>query len=143
MSSTKHVIVQLRPDLRVGRRRASPEHATHASIVAFHRFAVDPDDAILLSIPNGGKRPIKTAAAIKAEGAMEGASDLMLVGPGFVEFLEVKVEKSVTTERSYQSKAQKDFEAKVTKFGHVYTVIRSIDDYRAVLERRKVPHRAH
>lgn len=55
-------------------------------------------------------------------GLRPGVSDLVVVMPGRVVFLEVKAADGE------QSKAQKQFEAKVTALGFEYRVVRSVED---------------
>lgn len=132
----------IKPELRARKRRADPEHKIQAAIVRFHRYAVDSADAILFSVPNGGKRGKVTAAKMHAEGALPGASDLILVTKDAVDFLEVKIPSGPGIRAGTQSKEQLQFEQNVLRLGHPYTVIRSIDDYKDILAKRGVPVRA-
>ena len=56
----------------------------------------------IFAIPNGGKRSIKTAVQLKAEGVKKGVPDLFI--PEFKIFIEMKKKKGGTT-----TKEQKDW----------------------------------
>jgi len=143
MSSRKSAKVPglvLRSDLKIRRRASNPEHKVQAAIVAYHRAAVDHSSAMLFAVPNAGKRRGKTGAVMVAEGLTAGVSDLILVTRGFVDFLEVKLPKAPGQAATHQSAEQLAFEAEVTSLGHNYAIIRSIDDYKAILASRGVRH---
>ena len=63
-----------------GRRQAHPEHDEQVKLVQWARANAErwPDLRLLYSIPNGGFRAKRTAALIKAEGALAGVPDLFL-----------------------------------------------------------------
>ena len=75
------------------------------------------------AVPNGGLRNIRVASALKAEGALAGVSDLILVLPKRIVFVEVKNGK-----KGVQSDAQKEFQNTVERLGFEYYVWRNIDD---------------
>ena len=75
------------------------------------------------SVPNGGLRNIRVAQALKAEGALPGVSDLILVLPKRIVFVEIKNGK-----KGVQSDAQKEFQNTVERLGFEYFVWRTIDD---------------
>ena len=75
------------------------------------------------SVPNGGLRNIKVAKALKAEGALAGVSDLIIVQPNKVIFVELKNGKE-----GHQSDSQKTFQSIVEGFGFQYLVWRTSDD---------------
>lgn len=58
------------------------EHDEQAQFVRMIEAAYPPGVAMLLfAIPNGGRRPIKTACDLKAEGVRPGVPDLFLAYP--------------------------------------------------------------
>lgn len=58
------------------------EHDEQAQFVRMVEAAYPPGVAMLLfAIPNGGRRPIKTACDLKAEGVRPGVPDLFLAYP--------------------------------------------------------------
>ena len=75
------------------------------------------------SVPNGGLRNIRVARALKAEGALSGVSDLIIIIPNQVIFVELKNGKE-----GRQSDSQKEFQTKVEGFGFKYLLWRNLDD---------------
>lgn len=80
------------------------------------------------SCPNelAGKDP-KRMRHFVAMGLRSGVSDLILLLPGRVIFMEVK------TSTGRQSDNQKKFEKKVTELGFEYFLVRSVDEVREIL----------
>ena len=77
-----------------------------------------------LMIPNdaAGKISPKQAGRLKSMGLRAGASDLLVILPGRVIFMEVK------TPTGRQSPAQKNFQSIVEGLGHQYALVRSVDE---------------
>lgn len=72
-------------------------------------------------------------------GVLAGASDLLLITKGAVDFIELKLKKGLLVEKeTKQSDSQEAFEAGVTRLGHTYTVVRSIEEYIKILDSRGV-----
>ncbi|HSW63606.1 MAG TPA: VRR-NUC domain-containing protein [Dissulfurispiraceae bacterium] len=93
--------------------------------LSLHRiycFAVSNE---LLGNSRGAARKM---AIFKAMGLRSGVSDLVVVLPGRVIFLEVKT----TTGR--QSPAQKNFQSIVEGLGHQYALVRSVDEALAAVK---------
>ena len=106
---------------------------------------------LLVHIPNEGRRTIKVingrpvcigGAKLKAEGLVKGAADLVLFIPNKYFHglcLETKVELfdySTGKERktkTYQSPAQKEWQALVESQGYRYEVYRNIDEFRKIV----------
>ncbi len=82
------------------------------------------------SVPNellgSSKGAARKMAIFKAMGLRPGVSDLVVVLPHRVIFLEVK------TPTGRQSPAQKVFQSIVQALGHQYTLVRSVDEALAV-----------
>lgn len=78
---------------------------------------------IILSIPNGGSRNVIEASNLKKEGALAGASDLMVVAERRVLFVEMKRPKG------RQQRTQKEFQHRVEMLGHTYVICYSLDDF--------------
>lgn len=65
----------------------------------------------------------------KATGLVAGVSDLIVITPsGKLLFIELKTEKGV------QSQVQKDFEQRVTALGFAYHLIRSLTEFKSLLD---------
>ena len=91
-----------------------------------------PQYALLLHhSPNGGFRNAREAARFKAMGTRAGVSDLILFLPrkGYHGLcIEMKTDKGT------QSKAQKEWQAKVEAQGYKYVVCRSIDEFVSIMD---------
>lgn len=79
-------------------------------------------------MPNGGYRTKTEAMKMKATGLVAGVSDLIIVQPNRVIFLELK------DTNGRQSNEQKSFQEKVTALGFEYWLIRSLEEFKAKLE---------
>jgi len=93
-------------------------------------FSYQYSDYVLLSIPNGGKRNIREAQIMKAEGLLAGAADLFLAKSNnkyFGLFIEMKFGKGKQTE------SQKLFEKNVTANGYQYLICRSFEEFMNVI----------
>lgn len=77
----------------------------------------------IFSVPNGGTRSKREAMTFKATGLVAGVSDLIVVQPNRIIFIEVKIDKGV------QSDKQKEFEKTVKELGFQYYVVRSLDEF--------------
>ena len=101
------------------------EDRLQAAIVAYLRTVMV--EGIVFSIPNGGLRSKAIAAKMKWTGALAGVSDLVVVAPSVIGFIEVKTDKGVL------SKPQKWFRDFVLSNGFHWCVLRSIEDARSML----------
>jgi hypothetical protein len=73
-------------------------------------------------VPNEGRRTRWESMQFKINGGRPGVSDLVLILPQRIVFIELKTEKGT------QSTAQKEFQRIVELNGHRYEIWRSIDD---------------
>jgi len=117
------------------KKRKNLESSMQIACVKWFRYQLPEFSGLLFSIPNGGKRNVVTASILKAEGAMSGVPDLFLSLPKLDSdmvwthglYLELK------TDKGKQSDSQKDFMLRVRVHGYRYEVIRSIDEFRAIV----------
>ena len=72
----------------------------------------------VFSVPNGGSRNVIEAANLKAQGVMAGVSDLILLLPHKVYFIELKNPNG----KGRQSPAQREFEDNVRAYGQEYLI---------------------
>ena len=94
----------------------------------FHNEYQIQGNGFLFSVPTGGTRNKIEAMKLKATGLTAGVADLIICLPfGRVLFVELK------TDTGTQSDAQKTFESKVTKLGHDYFLIRSLDQFKTLI----------
>lgn len=102
------------------------EHAAQAAVVSWARLmeGVWPELGLLYAIPNGGRRTISVARAMKAEGVRPGMPDLHLpvARPGYIGFwLEMK---SAT---GSASRVQRGVHERLRETGHLVVVRRDVE----------------
>ncbi len=84
---------------------------------------------IIMSIPNGGSRNKIEAANLRREGALAGASDLVVIATKAVLFVEIK------RKNGRQQASQKLFQQNVERLGHEYKICRSLKNFQLSIER--------
>lgn len=115
-----------RPGAKKYRDTAS-EHSLQATVIDYLKLH-GRYEMFWFSIPNAGRRGHWVAQQMKAEGLTAGAPDLCILLPqGRVLWLELK------TATGRQSPAQLAFQSFCYAQGHIYRVIRSVDDVTALL----------
>lgn len=67
--------------------------------------------------------------SMKSTGLLDGASDNIIIAHEKVAFVEFKIGSNT------QQPNQKDFESRVTKLGHAYVVIRTIEDFKEFVKK--------
>ena len=75
----------------------------------------------LIAIPNGGKRKLKEAARMKAQGVKAGVSDLFLALPANGAcglWIELKAPKTTTTKAGKPSQSQIDWLERMSQVGY-------------------------
>lgn len=81
---------------------------------------------LLFHVPNGGSRNAREGANLKKQGVVAGVADLLLLLPrkGFgCLCVEMK------TAKGSQSTLQREWGGKVSKYGNLYVVCRSVDEF--------------
>ena len=78
---------------------------------------------LIFSVPNE-RADFREIARLKSTGLLSGASDMILVMPNEVVFVEVKDEKGK------QSDNQLKFEGKIKSIGHRYILVRSLEEFK-------------
>lgn len=79
---------------------------------------------LIFSVPNGGTRNKLEAIKLKLTGMKAGVSDLIVILPNKILFVELKTLKGT------QSDKQKDFERAVVDLGFDYLLIRSLHEFK-------------
>ncbi|MEL6140404.1 MAG: VRR-NUC domain-containing protein [Bacteroidota bacterium] len=106
------------------------EHHLQSACVRWFRLQYPKLANLLISIPNGVKlsNGKKAWGKLKAEGAVAGASDLLLLrSNGKYGYLAIEMK----TEKGRQSKSQKVFEQAVNGHGNgLYVIARSYEEFR-------------
>ena len=106
------------------------EHNIQVSCVQWFRYVHSSLSPLLFSVPNGGQRNVIVAAKLKAEGALAGVSDLLLLVPNndyHALCIEMKSAKGRQTEN------QKAWQKEVEKQGYKYAVCRSLDEFMNII----------
>lgn len=81
---------------------------------------------IIFSVPNDSINAIETKRKLNT-GLLKGASDLIVILPNKILFVEVKTEKGV------QSDMQKDFDKRVNTLGFDYYIVRNLDQFKTLI----------
>jgi len=104
------------------------EHQTQTACVNWFRYVYD--DAVIFAVPNGGRRDKVTGGKLKAEGAVAGVADLVILSSVGTIFIEMK------TRTGTQSPSQKAFQKRVEALGYRYFVCRSFEEFQTTVEGR-------
>lgn len=86
---------------------------------------------VLISVPNGGKRNVITASILKAEGAISGVSDLLLLKSNSKYgclCIEIKKPKGI------QSDNQKEWQKVMESVGNKYVICHSLNEFMMEIE---------
>lgn len=86
---------------------------------------------MVFSIPNDSSNFMETKRKVNT-GLLRGVSDLILIIPNKIIFVELK------RENGKQSEAQKEFEARVTALGFEYYLIRSLIKFQFLVAQLKI-----
>ena len=100
------------------------EHNIQVACVNYFRYQFP--NLFIYAVPNGGQRNAVVAAKLKAEGAMAGVADLVIVCKDRHIYIEMK------TPKGKQSQLQQQFEKRVKALGHAYHVCHSIEEFMQV-----------
>jgi len=102
------------------------ESALQATCVGWFRLQYRALANVLVAVPNGGKRRLLEAVAMKKEGVTKGVSDLILLTPrkGYgCLCIEMK------TKKGKQQKSQKEWEDFTENAGNKYVLCRSLEQF--------------
>ncbi len=120
----------IRAELLKRSNRRKPRHIEsniQRGCVEWFRLAYP--EYVIFSIPNGGSRNKLEASNLKKEGALAGASDLVIVAERAVLFVEMKAPKG------RQQESQRQFQEKVERLGHQYIICRGVSEFKLKVER--------
>lgn len=102
------------------------EHRIQCACVRWFRYQYPCLRHNLIAVPNGGRRDKVTGARLKAEGVLEGVSDLILL-KRTAEYGALLIE--MKTAQGRQSESQKNWQQNISRDGYRYVVCRSLDDF--------------
>ncbi len=83
---------------------------------------------LIFSVPNGGSRNPVEALKLKRTGTLAGVSDLIIMIPNRIIFLELKTESGI------QSDSQKEFQINAEALGFEYLLIRNLKQYEDLMQ---------
>ena len=108
------------------KRPDDEEHRLQVACVQWFRYQYPKHAHNLFAVPNGGKRDKVTAAKLKAEGALAGVADLILLiqSKGYGALL---IEMKTSSGR--QADSQKAWQKAIETDGYKYVICRSISDF--------------
>ena len=98
------------------------EHEEQVALVNWFSDNFKEPDYVIFAVPNGGKRWIKEAGRLKAEGTKAGVSDLIIITHGKVIFLEMKKLNGKLSDK------QKEFNENVEHLGFISIVCYGASD---------------
>lgn len=103
------------------------EDRLQQQVFTYHWNNYPEQRGLLFMVYNGAVNKVQ-GAQLKSKGMVKGVSDMVYLRPGGKPlFLELK------TEKGRKSPAQKDWERKVTNAGYKYKLIRSLDEFKAII----------
>lgn len=109
------------------KRPDDEEHRIQCACVTWFRYQYQNYAHNLFAVPNGGKRDKVTAGKMKAEGALAGVADLILLKSN-AQYGALLIEMKTRTGR--QRDSQLEWQRKIEKDGYKYVICRSIDDFK-------------
>lgn len=102
------------------------EHQIQAQIIAYFNQHYPQYRKCLFHVNNKAKDSLE-GARFKTLGVVAGVSDLILLAPNQVYFIELK------DQTGRQSDHQKAFQQQAESLGHIYVVIRSLSEFQALV----------
>ena len=113
------------------RRPTEREPLSQVACVSWFRLQYPKLSRLLFAVPNGGKRDHITAGKLKAEGAVAGVADLLLLVPSAT-YHGLAIE--MKTIEGAQREAQKLWQQAVEAQGYKYVVCRSLDSFMEIVK---------
>ena len=120
------------------------EHELQKACVNWFGYQYPHLKDLLIAIPNGGKRHVKTAAKLKAEGVKAGVPDLFLAAPvGYkveangrkiIEHLSAGFWIEMKTEKGVVRDSQQKYLDRLSEFGYSTVVCRSFEEFTKSIE---------
>lgn len=118
----------------VAKTRKRPRHLEsdlQIKCVQWFRLTYPKLRYLLFSVPNGGLRSLRTAQILKAEGALAGVSDLiLLIARGGYGALCIEMKYG----SGKQSAHQRAWQAQAERAGNKYVIVRSIEEFADAIE---------
>jgi len=124
-------ILAAEKDRKVRKRPSQDEHNLQSACVKWFRLQYRQYAHNLFAVPNGGWRTKSEAGKLKAEGALAGVADLILLKSNRhygALLIEMK------TRIGKQSDSQNAWQALIEKDGYKYVVVRSFEEFQKVIK---------
>jgi hypothetical protein len=115
------IIKQLKPNPNYEKPKTSEARLQADCFIWFHN-SFPSQRQMLFHVQNKARNAVE-GNKFKAMGVVKGVSDLILILPSRVIFIELK------TEVGKQSPEQEQFQEKVQRRGHLYIIIRSLEEF--------------
>lgn len=127
---TYEEMIKLASKTKSRKKPSDEEHRIQCACINWYRLKYPKMRHNLFSVPNGGRRDTVTGAKLKAEGALAGVADLILLKSNrFYGALLIEMK----TKNGTQNDAQKEWECKITQDGYKYVICRSLDEFMKVV----------
>ena len=107
------------------------ESRMQVECVKWFRYQYRQFGELLIHVPNGGSRDLRTAQRLKSEGVVPGVSDLVLFMPNTKYhglFIELKIKPNK------QSEHQKKWQLIVEAMNYQYALVYSFEDFKIQIE---------
>ena len=114
------------------RTRAHEESQLQKDCVTWFRLQYPSHALMLFAVPNGGGRTPIEAAIMKGEGVVAGVADLILL-EARGNYGSLCIEMKTRSSKSRQSPNQKIWQEATQKAGNAYVVIRTFEEFQAVI----------
>ena len=127
MSRLEELIAAERQKHHTRVRHGDEEHRIQVACVSWVRIQYPTLRLRLFAVPNGGKRDVVTAGKLKAEGALPGVADLILLKPNS-QYGALLIE--MKTEKGRQSESQRVWETDLCRSDeYKYVVCHGTEDF--------------
>lgn len=124
---TEDTLEKINKNSLVRKKPHDDEHRLQVACVGWFKYQYPSIAHALFAVPNGGRRDITTGAKLKAEGALAGVSDLILLKSND-KYGALLIE--MKTPKGKQSQYQKQWEKDITKHNeYKYIVCHSFEEF--------------
>lgn len=124
---TEDTLEKINKNSLVRKKPHDDEHRLQVACVRWFKYQYPSIAYALFAVPNGGRRDVTTGAKLKAEGALAGVSDLILLKSND-KYGALLIE--MKTPKGKQSQYQKQWEKDITKHNeYKYIVCHSFEEF--------------
>lgn len=116
---------------KVRKKPDDEEHRIQSACVRAFRYKYPQLRHNLFAVPNGGRRDKVTGAKLKAEGALAGVADLILLKSNG-KYGALLIEMKTPTGR--QQESQKEWERLISADGYKYVICHSVSEFMQEIE---------